>query len=335
MATPFDTATHDAIGWMVLLRSGDATAAERSAFDDWLRSDTRHHMAWQRLAGPVDGAFAAARALNRRAPGQAGALADALADSATQATRRRSMLRGALAVGGMGLGTALVAQRFVPLQDTLADLRTGTGERRRFTLEDGSTLLLNARSAVDVAFANGRRRVHLRQGEVIADVRPDAHAPFTVQCRHGEVLASPPRNKNDDSNTRFLLRQQEDRSLVAALKNRVELVSSTWPRRQLNPGEAASFGPAGIEASPAAVTTAAAWQGGQVTVYDQPLGDVIAALQPYRRGFVRISPEAAALRVYGSYPLDDTDRALATIGETLPVAVHKHSGGWLVRIEVA
>lgn len=332
MATPFDTATDDAIGWMVLLRSGEATAAERSAFDDWLRRDTRHHAAWQRLAGPVDGAFAAARALNRRAPGQADALANALADSAAQATRRRSMLRGALAVGGIGLGTALVAQRFVPLQDTLADLRTGTSERRRFTLEDGSTLLLNARSAVDVAFANGQRRVHLRHGELIADVRPDAQAPFTVQCRHGEVLAMPADNQ---SNTRFLVRQEEDRSLVAALNNRVELVSGIWPRRHLNPGEAAWFGPAGVEPSPAAATTAAAWQGGQVTVYDQPLGDVIAALRPYRRGFVRISPQAAALRVYGSYPLDDTDRALATIGETLPVAVHVHPGGWLVRIDVA
>ncbi len=315
---------------MVLLRSGEATAADRLAFDAWLRGDARHHAAWQRLAGPVDGAFAAARALNRRTPGQADALADALADSAVQATRRRSMLRGALAVGGIGLGTALVAQRFVPLQDTLADLRTGTGERRRFTLEDGSTLLLNARSAVDVAFANGQRQVRLRQGEIIADVRPDRLAPFTVQCSHGTVLAL-----TAEDNTRFLLRQDDSRSLVAALYHRVELVSGSWPRRMLEQGDVVWFGPAGIQPPAARAEAAAAWQAGQVAVYDQPLGDVIAALRPYRRGFLRISPEAAALRVYGSYPLDDTDRALAAIGETLPVQVHVHSGGWLVRIDVA
>ncbi|MNY74104.1 fec operon regulator FecR [compost metagenome] len=68
---------------------------------------------------------------------------------------------------------------------------------------------------------------------------------------------------------------------------------------------------------------------------DRPLGEVIAALRAYRTGFVRISPEAAALKVYGSYPLDDSAAALASIAETLPVAVHVHPGGWLVRIELA
>lgn len=330
--TLLDTATQDAIGWMVLLRSGEATATERGEFDDWLQRDTRHRAAWQRLAGPVDGTFATARTLNRRMPGQAGALADALADTAAQATRRRGMLRGALAFGGIGLGTALVAQRFVPLQDMLADLRTGTGERRRFTLADGSTLLLNARSAADVRFADGQRQVRLREGELIADVRPDAQAPFTLRCDHGSVQALPAGGNNA---TRFLLRQQDARSLVATLQGGVALTPDAGSRRGVAPGESVWFGPSGIEAARVAAADAAAWQAGHVAVYDQPLGEVIAALRPYRRGFLRISPEAAALRVYGSYPLDDTDRALATIGETLPVVMHVHSGGWLVRIDAA
>lgn len=330
----FDTVTLEAIDWMVLLRSGEATPAERSAFDAWVQRDERHGAAWQRLAGPVDGAFAVVRAFNQRTSDQADTLAEVLADTAAQATRRRGMLRGALAVGGIGVGAALVAQRFMPLQDTLADLRTGTAERRSFTLADGSTLLLNARSAADVGFADGLhkvRQVHLRDGELIADARPDAQAPFTVLCRHGSVHALP-----SDGSTRFLLRQDGTRSLVAALQGHVALATDIRPRRLLAAGEAVWFCPAGIEAAaPGAAANAATWQAGNVAVYDQPLGDVVAALRPYRRGFLRISREAAALRVYGSYPLDDTDRALATIGETLPVVVHVHPGGWLVRIDVA
>ena len=37
MSTPTD----DAIGWLVLLRSGEATAADQNAFDDWLRRSPR------------------------------------------------------------------------------------------------------------------------------------------------------------------------------------------------------------------------------------------------------------------------------------------------------
>lgn len=326
MSTPTD----DAIGWLVLLRSGEATAADQNAFDDWLRRNPAHGAAWQRLAGPVDGAFAAARALNQRVPGQADTIAQALADAATHAQRRRRMLRGALALGGVGLGTGLLAQRFTPLQDALADLRTGTGERRRFALADGSTLLLNARSAVDVAYTGSQRAVRLRSGECIASVQPDTLRPFVALCQHGSVHVPP-----GAAATRFLLRQEADRSLAVALQGSVELAPADAPgaRQPLAPGQAAWMTPTSTTPAPEAAPTATAWQQGLFVVNDRPLGEVVAALRPYRHGLLRIAPEAARLRVHGSYPLDHTDRALAIIADTLPVAVHVYRGRWLVRIE--
>jgi len=326
MSTPTD----DAIGWLVLLRSGDATAADQNAFDDWLRRNPAHGAAWQRLAGPVDGAFAAARALNQRAPGQADTIAQTLADAAAHAQRRRRMLRGALVLGSMGLGTGLLAQRFTPLQDALADLRTGTGERRRFALADGSTLLLNARSAVDVAYTGSERTVRLRSGECIASVQPDALRPFAARCRDGSVHVHA-----GAAATRFLLRQESERSLAVALEGGVELAPAATPavHQRLAPGQATWMTPTDTIPAPEAAPTATAWQQGLFVVNDRPLGEVVAALRPYRRGLLRIAPEAARLRVHGSYPLDDTHRALAIIADTLPVAVHVHGGGWLVRIE--
>jgi hypothetical protein len=38
---------------------------------------------------------------------------------------------------------------------------------------------------------------------------------------------------------------------------------------------------------------------------------------------LRIAPRAAALQVYGTYALDDTDRALTALAETLPITVHR------------
>lgn len=324
-------ATQDAIGWLVLLRSGEATAADRRAFDDWLHRDTEHRHAWQRLAGPVDGAFAAARSVAQRAPGQADAIANALAHASTLAQRRRRVLRGALALGGVGVATGFIAQRVTPLQDTLADLHTRTGERRSFTLADGSSVLLNARSALDVAFSDTARAVHLRRGACIATVQPDPLRPFSAHCAQGHVQVAA------GAAARFLLRQDEGRSLVAALEGPLELAAARGGSTQrLRAGGAAWLGgDDAIAPAPEAAITAPAWQQGLFVVNDQPLGTVIDALRPYRRGLLRIAPEAARLRVHGSYPLDDTDRALAIIGDTLPVQVHVHSAGWLVRIDVA
>lgn len=335
----FDTATEEAIDWLVLLRSGEAGAPEHGAFERWLHSDARHRAAWQRLAGRVDHAFGIARASQQqRPPGQADALVEALSGTGARVASRRRMLRGALAVAGTGVATGLVAQRFVPLQDSFADLRTATGERRLFTLADGSTLLLNARSAVDVAFADGQRTVHLRSGEVIASVQPQARSVFALQCRHGRVEAAP-----TEGAARFLVRQEAERSLVVALRGQVGIAAATAATaasgeraaQLLAQGEGAWLAAGGIEPATDLAATAAAWEQGRLTVYDRPLGEVVAALGRYRRGFVRVSSAAARLRVYGSYPLDDTDRALAILAETLSVAVHVHSGGWLVRIEAA
>ncbi|MES2529742.1 MAG: DUF4880 domain-containing protein [Pseudomonadota bacterium] len=327
-AGALDAVTEEAIDWLVLMRSGEATAADRQALEDWLVRSSAHQRAWSHLAGTVDAAFAPARRVNQRHPGQADTLSAALAGSAVRSGRRRRLLQGALAIGGVGVTTGLLADRLVPVGDLLSDWRTATGERRSFMLADGSSLLLNARSAADGATTSRQREVRLRRGEAIVDAAAVA-GPFLLVGAHGHLAVGSGRA------ARFLLRQEEERSLAVALRDSLTLASASGLDRVLRAGEAAWFGPAGIERAPGLAATAAAWQRGQLEVHDRPLGDVIAALRPYRRGFIRISPEAARLRVYGSYPLDDTDRALLTIGETLPLVVHRHSGGWLVRIDVA
>ena len=323
-----DAVTEAAIDWLVLLRSGDATATDRRALEDWLARSPTHQSAWARIVGRVDAAFAPAREVNQRHPGQADALASAWVGSAARSSRRRRLLRGALAVSGVGMATGLLIDRQIPLQDLLSDWQTGTGERRDVELADGSRLLLNARSAADSAMTDAHRGLRLRRGEVIVDAVAGAR-PFVLAGTHGSL------GLEARQPARILLRQEEERSLAVALQNPVTLAPLGGRNRLLQPGEAAWFGPGGIALATDMATTAAAWQRGQLEVHDRPLGEVIAALRPYRRGFIRISLEAASLRVYGSYPLDDTDQALRVIGETLPLVVHRHSGGWLVRISLA
>lgn len=255
-----DYATEAAIDWLVLMRSGAATATERRELEEWLARSPDHQRAWLGLAGRVDAAFAPAREVNQRHPGQADALASALVGSAAWSRRRRRLLQGALAVGGMGVATGLLIDRQIPLGDLLSDWQTGTGERRDIELADGSRLLLNARSAADSAMTDAHRGLRLWRGEVIVDAVAGAR-PFVLAGAHGSlwVEARQP--------ARILLRQEEERSLAVAWRNPITLASVGGRNRLLQPGEAAWFGPGGIAPAPDMATTAAAWQRGQLEVH--------------------------------------------------------------------
>lgn len=327
-ARTLDPVTEAAIEWLVVLRSGATTGAEQQAFEHWLRDSSAHRQAWEQLTGPVQGLFTQVHALNQRHPGQAEVITGTLHDSSRRLVQRRRLLRGALAVGGLSAGAALLADRCWPLQDMLAELCTGTGQRREFALADGSTLLLNARSAANPLHIQGLRGVALQAGEAIAQVTTGS-TPFALRGPHGQLQVEP------GVQARMLMRLDTTRSLAVALEQPLQLSTPQGAQQPLAPGQAAWFGPNGIEAVPHIASTAATWQRGQLEVHDRPLGEVVAALRAYRRGFIRITDAAAALQVYGSYPLDDTDHALAAIAQTLPVVVHHQAGGWLVRIALA
>lgn len=49
---------------------------------------------------------------------------------------------------------------------------------------------------------------------------------------------------------------------------------------------------------------------------------------PERR-LLRVSSEAARLRVTGSFALDDSERTLAALAETLPIAVRRRTDYWV------
>ncbi|WP_310936245.1 FecR domain-containing protein [Variovorax sp. UMC13] len=325
VALELDAATQAAVRWMVALHSGDTTAAERRDFDAWLLASPHHRQAWQQLSGALVGTLAPARGAAADAPGAL--LGEVLARQDARTRQRRRLLRGALGLGGLAAGAALVAERQLPLAQLTADLRTGTGERRELALPDGSRLTLDARSAVDLDFRAGHRTVTLRQGALIAQaasVRPGEDAPFIVRTVHGTLRAL---------GTGFVVRLDAAHSQVGMLEHSVEIRTAQGRRETLAEGRSARFDARGITFTDEAPAASAAWRRGMLEAHDQTLGEVVDTLRAYRSGFVRITPEAAALRVYGTYALDDTDRALTALGETLPVRIRIFQRGWLVLIE--
>ena len=62
-----------------------------------------------------------------------------------------------------------------------------------------------------------------------------------------------------------------------------------------------------------------AWTRGLLLAEDIALHELIAELSRYRPGHITLAAEIANLKVYGAFPLQDTDRALNMLGATLPI----------------
>ena len=311
-ARPFSDRTADeASDWLTVLMSGEATEEDRQRWQQWRRSHPDNERAWQHIEN-----------FTARLKGLNPAAACAALSASSPAPARRKAMRALLWLGAAGV-TGMLASRTQVWQQSVADLRTGTGEQRSVTLDDGTRITLNTASAVDVRFDGQRRLVRLVAGEVmIVTGHADPHSPpFMVDTAEGRIRAL---------GTRFTVRQDSGRTRVAVLESAVEITPLAAPGspQLLRAGERTSFGAGDIGASMPVDEQTSAWSLGQIIADDMRLGDFLDELGRYRPGIVRCEPAVAGLRLSGVFPLGDTDRILAMLPSVLPVQVRLRTRYW-------
>ena len=307
-----DELIDSATRWYVLLRSGQATAGDWQRFEQWRAADPRHDALCRQLESRL-GMF--------QVPQAQGVSGKVLQQALEASSSRRHVLQVALAGAGVAVGAALLAKPLgVPLTELTADIRTGTGERRAVTLDDGSELLLNAQSAADIQFDPQRRLIRLREGELLAKVASDRIRPFLIQTDQTRLRTY---------GNRFLVREREGLGQVVALNGAVEIDGQNGERLQLAAGHEVHYDRAGFGPVQASSSGATAWVDGFLQVRDRPLAEVIDALRPYHNGVLRLDPSVAGLRVSGLYRLDNPQQILDTLARTLPIHITRRTGLWV------
>lgn len=315
MSTELSGAERDAIRaaaqWYARLASGVEDERTREQWQCWHAADPLHQQAWQRMQ--------AVRDQMARVPGQ---LASGSLQGATQS--RRQVLRGFVLLVSAG-GLATLGWRSELGQSLAADYRTGIGERRRFQLADGSALMLDTASTVDVRYDANQRRLILRSGALWVQTASDAqHRPFLVQTPHGLVRAL---------GTGFTVATQANGSHVAVLEKAVEVTAGRSPTAvRLEAGQQLTFSATQLGQPSASDGTVAAWTQGSLVVVDRPLGELLDELARYRHGWLRCDPRIAGLKVSGAFPLDDSDLALGALESGFPVQVVRRTRYWVTLV---
>jgi transmembrane sensor len=296
----------EAARWITERDAGLLTPKDETALTAWLDADPLHAAAYARL---------------ERTWGAMGSV------PVKAAIRRRSrVLPFRLpAAPRQWLGGAVAACLALVIVGTAqdwptrlrADAMTATGERREVSLADGSIVQLNTGSAITIDLSGDRRIIHLLKGEAAFTVAPDRARPFTVEAGDGATTAL---------GTRFIVRREGADTDVTVTEHRVRVA---WPPHAATPdqavivneGQAVRYGAGGlVEPHTADIDAAGAWTRGRLVFVDRPLVEVVAELNRYHPGYVRVvGADLAQRRFSGVFPVDDPMGALDAIQRSLGI----------------
>ncbi|MBV7540563.1 sigma-70 family RNA polymerase sigma factor [Acidovorax sp. sic0104] len=236
---------------------------------------------------------------------------------AREGGRRRS-LASLLAVGGLGvvgaLGWRLWRDQALHWEGSYAAAR---GRSLTQPLPDGSGLILDAQSRIELAYDARRRSARLLEGAAFFAVQHDASRPFTVQAREVTVTVL---------GTRFGVEIEPGGSVLVQTESGLVRVSrgDTVLAGALGAGQGLRVAPDG---TPRAVPgTAAPWRHGRLHFDAVPLAEATERLARYARLELATDARAAQLRISGTVEIAEAADWLQALPAVLPLRVVRDNG---------
>jgi len=314
---PSQAVVRQAIEWMLRLKSHPTSGRMQQRCEQWRAAHPDHELAWQRVLS----LNADLRSRFQALPGS-GVAFDALETSAQRLGRRQTLkLLSGLLVMGCG---AYLAKDITPWQQWNADFATGIGERSGFALTDGTRLQLNTDSAVDQDFSATQRLITLSKGEILVTCGADAQSPVSrplrVSCSHGvfEGLAG-----------RFVVRQESHHTRLSVIEGEVLIRAPGADSVKVAAGQSYRVDGSRVDRLPSLDMEPGAWADGLIVTRNMRLGDFIAEVSRYRRGYLGCAQDVADLRLSGVFRLEDTDKLLAILPQTLAVQLKYRTRWWV------
>lgn len=290
--------------WFVR-RLQKVTPSDEARFREWLEADPAHDRAFRHVEAVWQSTETPGKKLAAQEADELAVYLKALDRTKVQRRTFRRLAASSVILLAL-LGGATWWERPSLLQNLMADYATDRGERRTVTLSDGSTIMLDADSALDAQFSRTERRVTLLRGTAFFDIAHD-NKPFVVSAANGEIR---------DIGTTFDVGILGDGAAVTLESGKVDITIDGGTRSiVLEPGQRVRFGQHGAgPIEKVELDDALAWRGGRYIFYRARLSDVVAEIGRYRRGRILIASNSLGDQlVTGSFMLADTDAALTSL----------------------
>ncbi len=310
--------------WFARQENNALNDADKLIFDDWLAASERHRAVYHEVSGvwqetallerPV--LHNAARPLTvRETAAQNRNTGRQTGRASGQQAGAFSFMRPLTAAVGFMLCFALGGSYIYDVPTRIkADAYTATGQSKYVSLPDGSTAELNTSSAIEILYTPQERAIRLLKGEALFTVAPDKTRPFRILTREGGVTAL---------GTIYAVKQDKNSTDVTVLESKVQITGNgdDAPQAVLHANEQASFtGTAVSEIHAVDSDTETAWRRGKLIVNDRPLEEVIAELNRYHPGTIRITDSTIGrLRISGVFETRETANAVKDLENALHI----------------
>lgn len=205
------------------------------------------------------------------------------------------------------------------------DLATVIGQRLAFKLPDGSIVDLDAATRAQIRLDRQHREVRLLDGQAMFTVSRDPARPFEVWAGATRVTVV---------GTRFSVRHTRagiaaGQTVIAVESGRVRVQPEAGESVELSAGQGLSVDEAGLPQGIVSVSAdgIASWRNGRITFSDTPLAQALAELERYGpTGLVVRDPAVGALRLGGSFGLNEADVFVRALPVLLPVRLERRQG---------
>ena len=294
-----DLIEEEALDWLMRIESAPEDNALRDALAAWRREAVRHEKAYAR----VERVWRLAAALPR--------------EPATSIRRPRPRRRVVFSAAAAALAaTVLIFLAPVISLHLSAGHLTGVGEVRKIDLPDGSTVALDAETALAIDYTAERRGLRLLAGRAFFEVTQDTQRPFVVATEDLEVTVT---------GTSFAVAIAESGESVAVGSGSVRAQAggdkggTAGAEYDMRSGDRLMVRANDRRVSRSRVKPAdvAAWREGLLVADSMALSEVVEQLGRYHRGVIWLrDPALSAGEVTGVFNLADPTSALRAAAAT-------------------
>ncbi|HEX3913127.1 MAG TPA: FecR domain-containing protein [Steroidobacteraceae bacterium] len=287
---PSNQARAEAAVWIARLRDERGADGLDAEFHEWLGENEHHRRAFDRMTQ----AWEQAGKIRMRARDDIPAIRSA----------QGSRFSPWAAASAATLVLAVIITAIYWRDDALV---TGIGQRQVRLLQDGTRVVLNTDTRIEVNYDEHLRRVRLVRGEAWFEVSKRPSWPFVVSVGGEEIRAL---------GTSFIVRHDNDQDLsVTLVDGRISVApvagdgDSAQAARILAPGQRLIVAPHQVPSvDRPELSRVTAWERGRVEFDETPLADAAAEMNRYNTKHVAVpDPELARLRIGGVFRAGDSD----------------------------
>ena len=319
----------EASAWIARLDCADASDEDRAAFRAWQNRSAQHQETAARLLSVWN---------------ELDVLRELAVPAESQVPAKPASVRQYMGfkpwAAGLAASFALIVALAVVIDyggwggpEGMQVYSTEIGAQKTIELSDGSSILLNTNSQMEVRYTPEARDIRLLQGEAFFDVAHNPRRPFTVYAGTGTVRAV---------GTAFTVHLRATDIEVTVTEGQVELGTFIPPvavqtpgRRQLTPeplasvaaGQEAIFSEEieSLEALPESdLNRKLSWRQGVLVFAGEPLAKVVADVSRYTNvSIVILDPKLRDLRIGGYFKVGEVDAMFEALEKSFGVRVER------------